>query len=62
MYVCTYVWYLTRITYLFPQTCCIGFPQDRQRGNARIVRAGMLGSSVDLYNHPRINAEAYVLD
>ena len=60
---------LTRITYLIPQTCRTGFPQvaarqsaDRQHGNARIVRAAMCGSSTDLYNHPRMNAEAYVLD
>ena len=76
--------YLTWITYLFPQTCCIVFPQvvarqsagartairrspvrqcmDRPRGNARIVHVAMCGSSADLYNCPRMNAEAYVLD
>ena len=65
---CTYVrdvLYVTRKTYLFPQTRRVGFPKvaarqyadaraaicaDRQRGILQIVCAAMRGRSTDLYN------------
>ena len=56
-----HIWYLTRITYLFPQTCRIGFPQVATWQSAG-AHTAMRRSSADLYNRPRMNAEAYVLD
>ena len=39
--------YVTRITYIFPQTCRVGFPKV---------------GSIPCWRRPRMNAEAYVLD
>ena len=58
----SHVRYLTRITYLFPQTRHIGFPQVTARQSAG-ARAAIRGSPAQQCTDcPQMNVEAYVLD